>query len=153
MAGLAPWAYLPTTVDLGFKINCSFGNAYRLTGDRDFRDFLLVAARSVTNRYNAATGCIGDPDTPTNGVFETALDYLMDLELLFNAAQLSGDTNLYQMALSDAQRAVLDQVQPDGSAFQIADYNSATGTLLALANRTWARGHAWGTYGLTMACR
>jgi unsaturated chondroitin disaccharide hydrolase len=37
--------------DIGFQIYCSFGNAFRLTGDKTFKDVILTAAHSATKRY------------------------------------------------------------------------------------------------------
>ena len=160
MAGLVPYAYLTTTTDLGFKINCSFGNGYRLTGNPDFKALVLQAGQSISNLYNVEVGCIGDWDTPSAGSFETAIDYMMNIELLFRAAALSGDRSFYTLAFNHAERSMLDLVRSDGSTFQIADYDASTGALLKQGTSagasdvsTWARGQAWGIYGFTMAYR
>ena len=160
MGAIAPQAVQANTTDLGFMVNNSFGNGYRLTGNPQFKAMVLQAAQSVSNLYNAAVGCIGDWGTPSAGSFETAIDYMMNTELLFRAAALGGDRGFYTMAFNNAQRSMTDLVRPDGSTYQIADYDRTTGALLKQGTyagvsdeSTWARGQAWGIYGFTMAYR
>jgi hypothetical protein len=47
-----------TSHDLGFKIFSSFGNGYRLTGNRKYHGVLIQAARSLATRFNPTVGCI-----------------------------------------------------------------------------------------------
>ena len=44
--------------DIGFIINCSFGNALRLTGDRRYAEVMTQAARSLCTRFRPAAGVI-----------------------------------------------------------------------------------------------
>ena len=46
-----------STHDVGFKIFCSFGNGYRLTGDAAYADVIRVGARSLATRYSTVVGC------------------------------------------------------------------------------------------------
>ena len=39
--------------DVGFMINCSYGNAYRLIGDSVYKQVLINAAYSLATRYRA----------------------------------------------------------------------------------------------------
>lgn len=43
--------------DVGFMINCSFGNKYRLLGDTSCIDIITTTARSLSTRYRSAVGC------------------------------------------------------------------------------------------------
>jgi Glycosyl Hydrolase Family 88/Bacterial Ig domain len=156
-AGIASQEFVTDTDDLGFMINNSFGAGYRLTGDPAYEAVELQAAQSVVAvRYDPVVGCIGDTlSTNTLGVI---MDSMMNLELLFRAAALSGDTNLYAMAYNHAQRTMLDFIRPDGGNYHGIIYDTTTGAVVDKSWRaavsedsTWARGHAWGTYGFTMA--
>ena len=42
--------------DIGFQIYCSFGNAYRLTKSKPYKDVILTAAQSATKRFNPKIG-------------------------------------------------------------------------------------------------
>ena len=156
-AGIASQQYVTDTDDLGFMINNSFGNGYRLTGNTAYKPVLLQAAQSVVLvRYSPTVGCIGD--TLTDGTLGVIIDSMMNLELLFRASALSGDTSLYTKAYNHAEATMLNHVRPDGSTWHGVIYDQTTGAVLskawrpgASADSTWARGQAWGTYGFTMA--
>ena len=44
--------------DVGFMIFCSFGNAYRLTGDTAYSNVIHTASNSLITRFNPTIGCI-----------------------------------------------------------------------------------------------
>ena len=44
--------------DIGFQINCSFGNGYRLTLRPEYNEVMKVAGRTALVRYNPALGVI-----------------------------------------------------------------------------------------------
>lgn len=44
--------------DIGFKMFCSFGNGYRLTQNKTYKEILLQAAETLTKRYNPQIGSI-----------------------------------------------------------------------------------------------
>ncbi|RYG23560.1 MAG: glucuronyl hydrolase, partial [Chitinophagaceae bacterium] len=44
--------------DLGFMIFCSFGNAYKITHNPDYRDVCAIAAESLIKRYKPAIKAI-----------------------------------------------------------------------------------------------
>ena len=159
-AGIAPMQFSTNVDDVGFMINTSFGNAYRFTTNVSYRAVLLEAAQSLTNRFNAAVGCLADDRLLAPPEFEVIMDTMMNSELLFRAYALSGDTNFYNMAVSHAETTMLNHVRLDGSTYHLVIYNATNGAVLYQGNRaidppldTWARGHAWAIYGFTMAFR
>ena len=159
-AGIAPMQFSTNVDDVGFMILTSFGNAYRTTTNASYRAVLLQAARSLTNRFNAVVGCLADDRLLTPPPFEVIMDTMMNSELLFRAYDLSGDTNFYNLALSHAEKTMLNHVRADGSTYHMVIYDATNGAVLYQGNRaidppldTWARGHAWATYGFTMAFR
>jgi unsaturated chondroitin disaccharide hydrolase len=157
-AGLAAQQYDTSTHDVGFKIFPSFGNAFRLTGDDAERQVVLTAARSLATRYSPIVGCTKSWDGPTAGDFRVIIDNMMNLELLFWAAQHGGQSDWHDMAVSHALRTSHTNVRPDGSTYQIVNYDPATGAVKDFENlqgyavdSTWSRGNAWSVYGFTTA--
>lgn len=159
-AGISSQQFNTNTDDIGFMINTSFGNGYRITGDSTYQSVVLRAARSLTNRYNRIVGCLADDQLlpPTN--FEVIIDTMMNTELLYHATDINGDTNFSDKAFSHAQRAMTNQIRADNSTFQKVLYSTVNGALTYQGTRagysatsTWARGQAWAIYGFTMAYR
>lgn len=163
-AGIAPEQFSTNVDDIGFMINTSFGNGYRLTGNPAYKAVLLQAAQSLSNRFNPAVGCLADDrllDTTTNPPpFEVIMDTMMNSELFYHACDLGGGTNLYNLALSHAEKTLTNQVRADGSTYHMVIYNATNGEVLYQSNRaidppldTWARGHAWAAYAFPMVFR
>ncbi len=147
--------------DIGFKIFCSFGNGLRITHDSSFIPVILTAANTLTTRFNPVVGCIrswgsrGD----TSG-FKVIVDNMMNLELLFWATKQTGDSLYYKIAVSHADKTLLNHYRPDGSSYHLVSYDPKTGdiqykkTVQGYADESaWARGQAWGLYGYTMSYR
>jgi unsaturated chondroitin disaccharide hydrolase len=148
------------THDLGFKFIPSYGHAYRLTGDPYYRDVLLEAARSLATRYDAKVGVLNTCDWNPDWHLPTVIDTMVNLELLFWAAENGGRPEWKDMALHHALRTREDLVRPDGSTFHVVDYDPASGAILSKETyqghadgSTWARGQAWALYGFTLAYR
>ena len=74
--------YNTGTHDLGFMMYCSFGNAYRITHDEQYKKVLLQSARSLSTRFNPKVGCIKSWDSKPSD-FLVIIDNMMNLELLF----------------------------------------------------------------------
>ncbi|CAE6475344.1 unnamed protein product [Rhizoctonia solani] len=79
---------------------------------------------------------------------------MMNLEVLFTAAELSGNQTLAHMALSHANKTIIYGVRPDGSSPHVVLFNETTGDFIRedtiqgyAPNSTWTRGQAWGVYG------
>lgn len=84
----------------------------------------------------------------------------MNLELLFEATRLSGDSTYYNMAVSHADRTLKNHYREDYSCYHVVDYDPESGevrgkqTAQGYADESaWARGQAWGLYGYTMCYR
>ncbi len=159
-AGIASQQYNTNTDDIGFMMNTSFGNGYRLTGSSSYRSVLLQAAHSLTNRYNAVVGCLADDLLLTPPDFQVIIDTMMNTELLYHATDINEDTSLSAKAFSHAERAMTNQIRADNSTFQLVIYSTINGAVLEQGTRagysdtsTWARGQAWAIYGFTMADR
>jgi hypothetical protein len=145
--------------DVGFQLNCSFGNGYRLTQNRSYRYVLLLGAQSLATRFNPDVGLIRSWDHG-NWSYPVIVDNLMNLELLLRAARESGDGRLREIAISHADRTRTNHFRPDDSSFHLVDYNPTNGAVLkkethqgTADDSAWARGQAWGLYGYTMLYR
>ncbi|HEV2438268.1 MAG TPA: Ig-like domain-containing protein [Verrucomicrobiae bacterium] len=159
-AGIAAQQFNTNTDDVGFMINTSFGNGYRITGSSSYQSVLLQTAHSFTNRWNYIVRSLADDQLlpPTN--FEVIIDTMMNTELLYHATDINGDTNLSSKACTHATRAMTNQIRADNSTFQRVLYSTVDGSLTFQGTRagysntsTWARGQAWAIYGFTMAYR
>ena len=149
------------THDMGFKMFCSFGNGYRLTGDPEYRDILLESAATLATRFNPVVGCIRSWDFSTDKwKYPVIIDNMMNLELLFWAARESGEKKYYDIAVSHARTTMKNHFREDSSSWHVVDYDPETGQVRKKQthqgysdNSAWARGQAWGLYGYTMCYR
>ncbi|MCM1035977.1 MAG: glycoside hydrolase family 88 protein [Bacteroides sp.] len=148
--------------DLGFLVHCSYGNAYRLTGDDRYRDVVLATADTLATLFNPRVGTI--LSWPRNvemlGGHNTIMDNMINLEMLFWAAKHGGDHRLYDIAVCHADTTMKYHFRPDGTCYHVAVYDPADGHFIKgmthqgyADNSTWARGQAWAIYGYTMVYR
>lgn len=152
--------------DVGFMIYSSFGNGLRLTGEPEYKDIVLQAAKSLSTRFRPVAGILQSWDVERGWQSERGwecpviIDNMMNLELMFEATKLSGDPSFRKIAISHADRTLAEQFRPDGSSYHVIDYSLEDG---AVRNRhtaqgyahesTWSRGQAWGIYGFTVCYR
>ena len=146
--------------DVGFQLNCSYGNGFRLTGNPEYREILGNGARSLATRFNPVVGCTRSWDHGRTWKFPVIIDNMMNLELLLEAAELSGDDSLREVAESHAMTTMKNHYRPEGSSFHLVDYDPGTGevrgrqTVQGFADwSAWSRGQAWGLYAYTMMYR
>jgi unsaturated chondroitin disaccharide hydrolase len=158
-AGLASQQYNTSTHDVGFILFSSFGQGYRLTGNQHYKSILLQGAKSLATRYNPVVGCIKSWDR-INYHFPVIIDNMMNLEILFWATRVSGDSSFHKIAVRHALITIANHFRPDNSSYHLVDYDPNTGKVLAKINyqglnnlSDWARGQAWGLYGFTMCYR
>lgn len=149
------------THDMGFKINCSFGNGYRIVGDEQYHDVIIESARTLSTRFNESVGCTRSWDFNRNRWdFPVIIDNMMNLELLFLATELTGDSSYYHMAYQHAMTTLDNHFREDYSSWHVVDYDPEDGQVNLKETHqgysdssAWARGQAWGLYGFTMAYR
>lgn len=158
---LEPLKSYKGTHDLGFMLYGSFGNGYRLNPSAEYKEVLLEGANSLISRFNPKVGCIRSWDH--NGdkwQYPVIIDNMMNLEFLFAATKLSGDSLYYKIAVTHADNTLKNHFRPDFSSYHVIDYDTITGevrnkhTHQGYAHESaWARGQAWGLYGYTMCYR
>lgn len=149
--------------DIGFIINCSYGNALQLTKNTSYKQVIVEAAKSLSTRFRKAPGVIQSWNVNKGWQSQRGwecpviIDNMMNLELLFNATELSGDSTFYKIAVSHADRTLKEHFRTNGSCYHVIDYDLTTGgvrhrqTAQGYADESvWSRGQAWAVYGFAM---
>ncbi len=156
LAGLESYKY---THDLGFMVFCSYGNAYRITQDKKYRDVILHASESLASRFNPVVGCIRSWNTGP-WQFPVIIDNMMNLEMLFWAFKETGDKRFFDVAITHANTTMRNHFREDMTSYHVVDYNTITGGVIGKQTHqgygdetAWARGQAWGLYGFTLCYR
>lgn len=154
---MEPARHLTTTHDVGFMLNCSYGNAYRITGESDYADVLLDGANNLASRFNPRLGVIKSWNTRKQWQYPVIIDNMMNLELLCNVGKLYCDTTLLNIANRHAHTTLLNHFRQDGSSFHVVSYDTITGNVQVRQTyqgysdgSAWARGQGWALYGYTM---
>ncbi len=148
--------------DLGFLIYCSYGNGYRLVGGEDYKEVILRTAETLTELYNPNVGTI--LSWPRNveqfGGHNTIIDNMINLEMMFWAAENGGSPKYREIAIKHADKTLDNHFRPDGSSYHVAVYDAKTGDKLNACTHQgyaddsmWARGQGWAIYGYTLCYR
>lgn len=149
------------THDMGFKLYCSYGTGYRVAPSPTYREVLLTAARTLSTRFNPTVGAIRSWDHHEDQwQFPVIIDNMLNLELLFAATRLSGDSSFYKIAVAHANTTLKNHFRPDYSSYHVVGYDPQTGQVEKKTTHqgyadasAWARGQAWALYGFTMCYR
>jgi len=148
--------------DVGFMIGCSYGNGYRLAGNEDYKDVIVQAAKSLSTRYDPAVGLIQSWNASPSRDWEypVIIDNMMNLELLFDATEFSGDSTFYNIAVTHADNTIKNHYRPDYSTWHVIDYSKKDGSVRhrnthqGYADESaWSRGQSWGIYGYVLCYR
>ncbi len=154
--------YLTQHHDIGFMIGDSYGNGLRLKGIEEYKDVIVTAAKSLSTRFRPGAGIIQswNANSKKGWICPVIIDNMMNLDLLFQATRLSGDSTFFEIAVSHADKTIENHFRPDHSTFHVIDYDPETGevrhrnTAQGYADGSaWARGQAWGLYGFTETYR
>ena len=158
---LEPVKSFKGTHDLGFMMYCSFGNGYKLTASHKYKQVIIESAKSLSSRFNPKVGCIRSWDrTEPKWLFPVIIDNMMNLEMLFEATKMTGDSSYYKIAVTHANTTMKNHFRKDYSSFHMVDYDPQTGVIRKKNTvqgyndaSAWARGQGWGLYGYTMCYR
>lgn len=149
------------THDVGFMMYCSYGTGYRLAPTPEYKEILINSAKSLMSRYNPTVKCIRSWDhNRDKWDYPVIIDNMMNLELLFWATEVTGDSSYYEVAINHASTTLENHFRPNNSCYHVIGYNPETGavekknTHQGYAHESvWSRGQAWAIYGFTMAYR
>ena len=146
------------THDIGFMINCSYGNANRLSPADSVRSALIQTADNLCGRFNPEIGCIRSWNFGKWN-FPVIIDNMMNLDLLFNVYKLTGNEKYKNVAVKHAQTTMKNHFRPDYTSYHVVSYNNDGSVEIKQthqgknAESAWSRGQAWGVYGYTSCYR
>lgn len=144
--------------DIGFMINCSYGNAMRLAPNDSIMDVIVETAENLCSRFNVQIGCIRSWDFG-HWNYPVIIDNMMNLDLLFNATNLTGNQKYKQVAIKHAYTTMKHHFRPDFTSFHVVSYNDDGSVELKGTHQgknddsAWARGQGWAVYGYTSCYR
>ena len=155
-----PAKKLTNTHDLGFMLYCSFGQGYRLTGNRHYLDVINEGTQSLLTRWNPKLGVIRSWDFGKQWQYPVIIDNMMNLEMLCFMTREFSDRRYVKVAETHAKTTIKNHFRDDYSTYHVVSYDTITGqphaknTAQGYADGSaWARGQAWGLYGYTMMYR
>jgi len=157
---------MKTSHDLGFMIGCSYLTGYRLKANPEFKAVIIQTAKSLSTRFRPNAGVIQSWDVDKDWMSTRGwkcpviIDNMMNLELLFEATKMSGDSSFYKIAVSHANKTLENQFRNNNSCYHVVDYDPVTGAVRSKQTAqgyadesSWARGQAWAFYGYTVCYR
>ena len=153
--------YNDGTHDMGFKIYCSFGEGLKITKDSSYANVIVKSAQTLATRFNENVGSLRSWDfNEDEWEFPVIVDNMMNLELLFEATKITGDSTYYDMAVKHANTTLKNHIREDNSIYHVVVYDTVNGTVKNKVTHqgindesSWSRGQGWGIYGFTMAYR
>ncbi len=105
------------THDMGFKMMCSYGNALRATQNADYSAVVIQSAKTLCTRFNETVGSLRSWDhNADRWSFPVIIDNMMNLELLFKATELPGDSSFYFIAVKHANTTIKNHFRSDTTA-------------------------------------
>lgn len=147
--------------DMGFLYSLSCVASYKLTGNENAKEAAIKAADQLIGRYQEtgqfiqAWGELGAKDN-----YRLIIDCLLNIPLLYWAHNVTGEQKYYDIAFKHYTTSCNNVVRDDASAFHTFYFDNETGAPLKGVTRqgfsdtsSWARGQAWGVYGLPLNYR
>lgn len=142
--------------DMGFLYVPSCVAAYKLTGSELGKKAALMAADHLLTRYIEPGGYIqawGDVGEHPRLI----IDCMNNIPLLYWASEVTGNKNYYDKAVNHAKATIENIIRPDASTFHTFYFNhdgspdKGTTRQGKSDDSCWARGQAWGIYGLALS--
>jgi unsaturated chondroitin disaccharide hydrolase len=144
-----------TVHDLGFLFFSTYLRWYHLTGDSALRDVLIDAGRTLALRRQQG-GYLASFVGPQS----LFIDIMMNVGIIFWAANATDDDQLRQIALEHCRTTQRYLVRQDGGTAHEGIFDLETGDFLRPSTHqgwrpdsTWSRGLAWALYGFTAVHR
>lgn len=155
---LYPVRLMKNTHDVGFMINCSYGNALRLAPNDSILAVMVETADNLIARFDLTIGCIRSWDFGTWN-FPVIIDNMMNLDLLFNVSKLTGNSKYKEVAVKHAMTTLKNHFRSDYTCYHLVSYNADGSVERKQTHQgkndesAWARGQAWAVYGYTSCYR
>lgn len=147
--------------DMGFLYSPSCVAGYKLIASEEGREAAILAAEQLITRYREkgefiqAWGRLDDPEQ-----YRLIIDCLVNLPLLYWASEETGEEKYRRIAEKHIYTTVANIVREDYSTYHTFFFDPETDAPHHGAthqgyreNSAWARGQAWGIYGLATAYR
>lgn len=147
--------------DMGFLYTPSCVAPWKLKQNAHAREAAILAANQLISRFQEkgqfiqAWGILGAKDN-----YRYIIDCLLNLPLLYWATEETGDQKYKEIALKHTATCLKNSFRPDYSTFHTFFMDPATGAPVRgetcqgyKADSSWARGQAWGVYGLALSYR
>ena len=142
------------THDLGFLFWHSWKRWHDLDGGSRQRDVVIRAGETMGLRFMEKGAYLASFVAPESAF----IDIMMNVGIMFYAAQETGDDALYNFALQNCLTSRRYLVRGDGSAVHEGIFDLETGAFLRESTHqgwrhdsSWARGLSWAIYGFTTA--
>jgi len=155
-----PAKRMKNTHDLGFMLYNSFGQGYRLTGNKHYLDVINEGTQSLLTRWNEKIGVMKSWQSSQRWQYPVIIDNMMNLEMLCFMSREFSDRKYERIAEKHAQTTIKNHFRDDFSTFHVVSYDTITcqphakNTSQGFSDdSSWARGQAWGFYGFTMMYR
>lgn len=147
--------------DLGFLYSLSCVAGFKLTGSAEGRKAGLLAADKLMERFQEKGGFIqawGELGARDN--YRLIIDCLLNIPLLHWAFLETGNPVYRNAAVRHYEAACNNVIRDDASAYHTFYFDPGTGEPLKGVTRqgysddsAWARGQAWGIYGIPLNYR
>jgi unsaturated chondroitin disaccharide hydrolase len=140
--------------DLGFVFWSTWKRWYDLTGDLSIKNVIISAGETMGMRFKEKGGYMRS-FISADSLF---IDIMMNVGIVFYAAQESGDKDLLRKAHQHCQTTRRYLVRGDGSTAHEGIFDLESGEFLRQSTHqgwrgdsSWARGQAWALYGFGTA--
>jgi unsaturated chondroitin disaccharide hydrolase len=136
--------------DLGFIFLNTYLPWFEVTGDRRLQEIVIQAGRTLSKRYREKGSYLASFIGPES----LFIDIMMNVPLIFYAANESGDERLREIAVAHCRTTRDRLVRADGSTAHEGQFDLETGEFLGqtthqglAGDSVWARGLGWSLYG------
>lgn len=147
--------------DMGFLYTLSAVANYKITGNEYAKETAVLAADQLLTRFNEKGGFIQAWGVMgTQEANRLIIDCLMNIPLLFWATEVTGDAKYEQVARRHLYTTTDVIIRENATTHHTYFFDVETGSPLygrtsqgASDDSCWARGQAWGIYGMALAYR
>jgi rhamnogalacturonyl hydrolase YesR len=113
------------THDMGFKVYNSFGNGLKIKENKRYKNIIVESAKTLSTRFDENIKSIRSWDFNKEvWQFPVIIDNMMNLELLFEATKISGDSSFHKLAVTHANTTLKHHFRPDNSCYHVVDYDT-----------------------------
>ena len=146
--------------DSGFRWLPTAVADYRVTKDPAAKNRGLLAAENLAGRFNPAGNYFRawNDENGKNRADLAIIDCMMNLPLLYWAAEELDDPRYFHLAVAHADMALKNFIRPDGSVNHIVSIDPQTGEMRGslggqgyAEGSSWTRGQAWAIYGFVLS--